>query len=102
MLRAGSSRALDIGIGQGRNALYLVRAEEIKRSLAPGGVLVVEGFVRSEELAARGRPDLGFEPGTLLDAYADLEILQYEQVRAPADWSPAEGLPLVRLVARKQ
>jgi SAM-dependent methyltransferase len=157
-------RALDIGVGQGRNALYLAeqgwrvtgfdssvvalrlarrqakkrgveldleraefshydfgverwdlivgsyvhepiveRAEQIERSLAPGGLLVVEGFVRSEELAARGYPNLGFEPGSaLLDAYADLDILQYEQVRAPADWSPGEVLPLVRLVARKQ
>jgi SAM-dependent methyltransferase len=84
------------------NGLEVVRAEQIKRSLASDGVLVVEGFVLSEELAARGYPNLGFESGTLLDAYADLDILQYEQVRAPADWYPGEVLPLVRLVARKQ
>jgi SAM-dependent methyltransferase len=156
-------RALDVGMGQGRNALYLaeqgwrvtgfdisgvalrlarrqarergveleleradvrhydfgverwdlivctymhqpivVQAEQIKQSLAPGGVLVVEGFVRSEELAASGSPNLGFEPGTLLDAYADLEILRHEEVRAPADWSPGEVFPLERLVARKR
>jgi SAM-dependent methyltransferase len=156
-------RALDIGMGQGRNALYLAehgwrvtgfdasaeavglaqrqarergveldveqadfwdyeygverwdlivgsyvhepvmdRAEQIERSLAPGGVLVVEGFVQSEELAARGRPDLGFEPGALLDAYAELHILRYEQISAPADWAPGEVFPLVRLVARKR
>jgi hypothetical protein len=80
----------------------VVRAEQIKRSLASDGVLVVEGFVRSDELAERGYPNLGFESGTLLNAYADLDILQYEQVRAPADWFPGEVLPLVRLVARKQ
>lgn len=92
----------DLIVGSYVQEMVVMRAEDIKRSLAPGGVLVVEGFVRSEELAALGRPDLGLEPGALLDVYGDLDILRYEQIRAPADWYPKEPVPLERLVARKQ
>ena len=52
----------------------VVRAEQIKRSLAPDGVLVVEGFVLSEELASRGYPNLGFESGALLANGSDAPV----------------------------
>jgi SAM-dependent methyltransferase len=156
-------RALDIGIGQGRNALYLAergwqvtgfdissraldlvrlqafergveidarladalqfelgserwdlivcsymdsmtldRAEDIVAALAPGGVLVVEHFLQGEQLAALGRPDLGFEPGVLRGAFESLDVLRYEELRAPADWAPGHVMPVARLVAQKR
>jgi SAM-dependent methyltransferase len=156
-------RALDIGMGQGRNALYLAergwqvtgidissralllvqrqalehgveidarladgrhfdlglerwdlivcsyvdtltldRADDIVAALAPGGVLVVESFMRGKELAALGRPNLGFEPGVLPEAFESLDVLRYEEVQAPADWTPGRVMPVARLVAQKR
>lgn len=80
----------------------LERADDIVLGLAPGGVVVVESFLRSEQLAALGRPKLGLLPGQLHEAYLALEILRYEEVVRTADWAPDEDpMPVARLVARK-
>lgn len=156
-------RALDIGMGQGRNALYLaeqgwrvtgidlssegvrltqlqarergvqidarladgrhfdlgierwdlivcsyihelavIRADDIVASLAPGGVLVIEGFVQGDEMEALGHGDLGFQSGVLSVAFESLDVLRDEEVRTHADWAPDDILPVVRFVAQKR
>lgn len=84
------------------HTVCVARADELVASLAPEGLLVVEGFERSEEVAGIGDGRLGFEPGVLPDAFSSLEVLQYEQVLARADWFAEHDLPIVRFVARKQ
>jgi SAM-dependent methyltransferase len=107
--RLADARRFDFGIERWdlivcsyMDSLTLDRADDIVVSLAPGGVLVVESFVRSHELAALGRPDLGFQPGVLRVAFESLDVLRYEEVRAPADWAPGHVMPVARLVAQKR
>lgn len=107
--RLANARDFDLGIERWDlivcsyvDSLTLLRADDIVASLAPGGVLVVESFVRGEELAARGRPDLGFESGVLRGAFESLDVLRYEELRAPADWTPGRVMPVARLVAEKR
>ena len=148
-------RALDIGMGQGRNSVYLAKLgwdvtgfdisergmetalksaqaagvklttvkatmedfdygdgqwdlivgtyvgatwhEKAARGLKPGGVVVVEAFLKVPEFANRG-----FRPNELLQLFLDhnLRILRYEDVHGKPDWSQEPGR-VVRLSARK-
>jgi len=66
---------------------YLDRAlfPSIRRALAPGGMIIYETFLRGQErLASPKRSDYLLEPGELRAAFADLEILEYnEGLRSP-------------------
>lgn len=71
-------------------------AERVVRGLAPGGVLVVEGF------RAGADRRLGFDGADLRLAYGELTILRYEEVQAPSYWSRGRDAPIIRMVARKR
>ena len=149
-------RALEIGMGQGRNSLYLAKQgwdvtgfdisevgmelarkaaseagvkiktinaamedfdygvnqwdlivatyegagwrEKAVRALKPGGIVVVEGFLRGP----RTPPGASFGPNELLKIFTDLNtrILRYEDVDGKPDWSRNPGR-VVRLCAEK-
>jgi len=149
-------RALEIGMGQGRNSLYLAKQgwdvtgfdisevgmelarkavseagvkiktinaamedfdygvnqwdlivatyegagwrEKAVRALKPGGIVVVEGFLRGP----RTPPGASFGPNELLKIFTDLNtrILRYEDVDGKPDWSRNPGR-VVRLCAQK-
>jgi len=65
------------------------------RTLAPGGVLLYETFTEGQRAVGRGptSPDHLLKPGELRAAFADLDVLFYEEVLEPD--------ALARLVARK-
>ena len=155
-------RALDVGMGQGRNTLFLARqgwrtsgfdvseagvsqairqaSEEgleieavvesfsefdwgeeqwdlivvayfpflrqslapMLKSLRPGGSIVVEAYQAEAALDRPPGPGPGvtFATNELLKLFADLRVLEYQDVRAEADWGLFETR-LVRLHARK-
>ena len=68
--------------------------------LAPGGILLCEEHLHSEqEVIGPGNPDFRVAPGALRNAVATLEILAYEEVVAAI---PEGGqLASARVVARK-
>jgi SAM-dependent methyltransferase len=82
--------------------LALTRADDIVASLAPGGLLVIEGFVQGAEVEALGRRELGFPSGVLSVAFESLDVLRDQEVRTRADWAPDNILPVVRFVAQKR
>jgi SAM-dependent methyltransferase len=82
--------------------LALTRADDIVAALAPGGVLVIEGFVQGDEVAALGHRDLGVPSGVLSVAFESLDVLRDEEVRTRPDWAPDEVLPVARFVAQKR
>ena len=148
-------RALEIGMGQGRNSVYLARLgwdvtgfdisergmqiaqesaraagvrittvkatmedfdygdgrwdlivgtyvgaswhDKAVRGLKPGGVVVVEAYLRLSE-----QPSRGFWPNELLRLFLDddLRILRYEDVHGKPDWSQELGR-VVRLFAQR-
>ena len=158
-----SGRALDVGMGQGRNALHLARqgwsvsgfdvsragvsqaleaaAEQeleidavvqssqeydwgverwdlivlayfpflrpalpsILAGLRPGGAVVVEAYHADSALDRPPGPGAGvtFATNELLRLFTDLRVIQYQDLRAKADWGLFETR-LVRLFARKQ
>jgi tellurite methyltransferase len=68
--------------------------------LAPGGFLLCEEHLRSEqEVIGPGNPDFRVAPGALRDAVSTLELLLYEEVVEPI---PEGGqVASARVVARK-
>jgi hypothetical protein len=68
------------------------------RALKPGGIVVVEGFLRGP----RTPPGASFGPNELLKIFTDLNtrILRYEDVDGKPDWSRNPGR-VVRLCAQK-
>ena len=149
--------ALDIGMGVGRNALYLARqgwtvtgvdvsdvavakakaqaeAEKLKftairedmfkadfgrdrydlvvftymggerngmtakitDALKPGGLLVIEHFLKLPEMT------LGYEPGALPKLYPDLEVLRYAEEDSNPDYNQQVKGRVVRFLAKKQ
>jgi SAM-dependent methyltransferase len=61
------------------NYLHRPLFPAIRRSLAPGGVLLYETFAVGNERFGRPRnPDFLLRPGELLAAFADLQVVAYE------------------------
>ncbi len=62
------------------NYLHRPLLEPIVAALAPGGVLIYETFALGNERLGRPRnPDFLLRPGELLDAFAALTIIAFEQ-----------------------
>ena len=62
------------------NYLHRPLLPAIARALAPGGVLIYETFARGNERFGRPRnPDFLLRPGELLDAFAMLTVVAFEQ-----------------------
>ena len=76
---------------------------QIADSLAPGGLLVIEGFHRDLGLKSIQGGTFGYHTNELLRAFDGLCIVYYEDVIDDADWARSRPgkKPLVRLVARK-
>lgn len=71
-------------------------------ALAPGGMVVVEGFHRD---TTQKRPVGGgvvFDTNELLKLFAPLRVVQYEDLEGPTDFGVGEPNRLVRLAAIKQ
>ncbi len=67
--------------------LWRARLPDIVTSVAPGGVLLYETFAAGNEAFGRpSRPDFLLEPGELLRACAQLQVVAYEHglLRGPA------------------
>jgi SAM-dependent methyltransferase len=86
------------------NYLHRPLLPEIARALAPGGILVYETFALGNERLGRPRnPDFLLLPGELLEAFAMLSVIAFEQgevtVPRPAviQRIAANTGPLVRL-----
>ena len=78
--------------------LLTARADDIMRSLKPGGILVVEGFHRDEV-------GFGYRTNELLDTFGTLAVLHYEEADGIPDqiWGArGETFRFVRLVAEKR
>ena len=154
-------RALDVGMGQGRNAIYLAslgwnvtgfdpaeravdaanqaaqarglkltteivgsekfdfgrnrwdlivlsyvslrqELQKIIDSLAPGGMVVVEGFHRDTTAKRPVGGGVVFDTNELLKLFAPLRVIQYEDLEGPTDFGVGEPNRLVRLAAIKQ
>jgi SAM-dependent methyltransferase len=85
-------RAIDLEIGEPRrlgsgydgivvtNYLHRPLLPEIASALAPGGVLIYETFAVGNERFGRPRnPDFLLRPGELLEAFAGLTVIAFEQ-----------------------
>ncbi len=73
---------------------YVTRLE---RSLAPGGLVVVESFASAREAVARRPVDI--DPDDLQRAFAAFDLLRFEDAVGVPDWDQQQGR-LVRLVAQ--
>ena len=61
------------------NYLWRALLPVISASLAPGGVLLYETFAQGNETVGKpSRPDFLLRPGELLEAFANLRIVAYE------------------------
>ena len=74
--------------------------ERLRRSLRPGGLIVIEGF--GEEETVKNRPTTAIDPGRLLTAFKDFRLLHYQDVVAIPDWGGPKPRRLVRMVAEKR
>jgi len=83
--------------------LVLPRAAEIVDSLAPGGLLVVEGFHRDLNVESVQGGYFGYRTNELPRAFDALRILRYEDVTDSADWGNRQSgkKPIVRFLAKK-
>ena len=72
---------------------------QIKNSLKPGGVLLMEAFVTDPQRPDKDQPSYRLAQNELLDAFGDLEILDYaEGIREDSSTSQAAT---ARICARK-
>ena len=71
-------------------------AVKITDALKPGGLLVVEHFLR------QGETTLGYEPGALPKLYPDLEMLRYAEEDSNPDYNQQVKGRVVRFLARKK
>ena len=85
-------RRIDVETGNGKqlgedydgiivsNYLHRPLLPAIAGALAPGGVLIYETFARGNERLGRPRnPDFLLHPGELLEAFASLTVVAFEQ-----------------------
>lgn len=70
-------------------------ADRLTDALKPGGVLVIEHFLRKPE------ERLGYLPGELPKAFRRLEVLRYTEEDASPDYDQQSQGRVVRLLARK-
>jgi len=79
--------------------LFRPLAEPIRRTLAPGGLLLYETFTTEQQRLGTGprNPDFLLRPGELRELFADLEILDYWEGVTGGERPEA----MARLVARR-
>lgn len=75
--------------------------EQIRASLKPGGLLVVEGFHRDATKNRKIGAGVVYDTDELKNMLPEFEIVRYEEPEALPDFGP-EKVRLVRLIARKK
>jgi len=83
---------------------YVSFREELQKiieSLAPGGMVVVEGFHRDTTAKRPVGGGVVFDTNELLTLFAPLRVVQYEDLEGPTDFGIGEPNRLVRLAAVK-
>jgi len=93
----------DLVIAMYMHGLILPRVDEIVDSIAPGGLLVIEGFHRDLNFESVQGGYFGYRTNELPRAFDELRVLNYEDRSGAADWgrSTSGEKPIVRFVARK-
>ena len=71
-------------------------ADKITAALKPGGLLVIEHFLRQEGMT------LGYPAGVLPTLYPKLEVLRYAEEEGKPDYDQQVKGKVVRLLARKK
>jgi SAM-dependent methyltransferase len=72
-------------------------ADRLTDALKPGGVLVIEHFLREKP-----EEKLGYTPGVLPKAFPRLEVLRYAEEDAAPDYAQQTKGRVVRFLARKR
>lgn len=85
------------------NYLWRPLLPTLAASVGPGGVLIYETFARGQERIGKpSRPDFLLQPGELLQAFASLRPVAFEDGFEPASVHPASGRFVQRLVAVRE
>lgn len=85
------------------NYLWRPLLPTLAASVAPGGVLIYETFARGQERIGKpSRPDFLLQPGELLQAFASLRAVAFEDGFEPASAHPPSGRFVQRLVAVRE
>jgi SAM-dependent methyltransferase len=71
-------------------------ADKITDALKPGGLLVIEHFLR------QGTTTLGYPPGELPKIYPKLEVLHYGEIQGNPDYGQKQTEGVVQFLARKK
>jgi SAM-dependent methyltransferase len=74
--------------------------ERLRRSMRPGGIIVIEGF--SEAESTKNRPATAIDPGRLLTAFKDFRLLHYQDLVTRPDWGGQKPRSVVRMVAERR
>ena len=69
--------------------------ERLRKSLKPGGLVVIEG--PGAEITQASRASTAIDPGLLLAVFKDFRLLRYEDTVAKSDW-PVVGEEMTRVV----
>lgn len=73
------------------------------RALAPGGWLLLEMHLQTDEdVIGPSSPDFRTEPGELLTAFSELQIVSYEEVVEPSERDNGRYSALAKLLARRE
>ncbi len=76
------------------------QTEKIRNALAPGGILVIEGFASED---APGGPAMGFKTNQLLQMFGErLRVMEYGDSTEESDWKLGTRNRVMRLVAMRE
>ena len=99
--------ALDVGMGQGRNAIYLAQQgwavtgfDPAEKALAAGGRVVVEAFHRDSLKNGPIGAGVVYDTNELLKLFDRFRVIHYEDVEDASDFGKGVNR-VVRLVAQK-
>lgn len=96
-------RRWDLVAGLYMHEMITRNAPAIAASLAPGGLLVVEGMQYGAMGRGVGGAAYGHRPNELLRAFSELRVVFYEEATAPAYWLPTSpAVPIVRFAATRE
>jgi SAM-dependent methyltransferase len=93
----------DLVVGMYMHSVITRNADKIIDSLKPGGIIVVEGFHRDLNRQGVQGGYVGYRSNELLQAFARLRVLYYEETAAAADWERSgQEAPIVRFIAVRE
>lgn len=75
------------------------KLDRITKALAPGGILLVEGFAAED---APGGPKMGFQPNALLRYFGtSVRVIEYQDAREQSDWKLGTQNRVMRIVVER-